>query len=684
MHSFASAGRTASRVSGAAKAPGPNPDAQDKNQPFQVDIDLATNECDAKDRDKGDRLLVRAKSFHGYPALAVLNGLQGVGKKIVEKGSAALWEVRPATAYTMLLASARGQRLLAVEDKVEQRLKALREDVGMGEKRLARAEDDAKVAGVALPAAVAEAAGRAGGAAAAAEAGGDRAGRGGGRRGGRGARGGGTGRGVRKSDSADAAAAGSPPKRWNPEPWSTSAAADERIGGMNEKELAAAIDIALRQMPMKISPATASSADVARVLRAVQAAHGINLGLDHPRGGGGGVPCGGGVATGAQGGDLQLPSLVARAVQRCGFPTDFLARGATLAAAAKGEGRYTPASRGTANSHAARAAVAGAAGAAAAGAMTGAPGARVEVVGAGLVRGAAAGTVSGSSGAIFHRTSPPCHSPEVVVLSPNRGAAPAPAGSETSDEVQFMDDDDGDEYDSGGGNGGGLGEALGDDGAACPEVQCVPGSGGAVGGGGGGDARGVDNGVECIDLVSDDDDEEHVGGATPAPSSADAPSLAAAGAASSARAAAAAAARVPLEQARASAARTESPTIAEMFGWRKAGSHNGHTAGSVPPQLSPPSGPGPGVCLGVPAEERRAKLAAINDAAVDLSRLRKELARLEAAVRPVAKRKWSSAPSESKYSANYGGGSFDFGTGAGLGWEGQGGGSMGMNVEHNY
>ena len=87
--------------------------------------------------------------------------------------------------------------------------------------------------------------------------------------------------------------------------------------------------------------------------------------------------------------------------------------------------------------------------------------------------------------------------------------------------------------------------------------------------------------------------------------------------------------------------------------------------------------------MGVSAEERRAKLAAVNDAATELSRLRKDLRRLEDAIRPNLKRKRRNrgrAPSE----AAYAGGaslSFDFGTGAGLAWEGQGAGSLGVNLD---
>ena len=81
--------------------------------------------------------------------------------------------------------------------------------------------------------------------------------------------------------------------------------------------------------------------------------------------------------------------------------------------------------------------------------------------------------------------------------------------------------------------------------------------------------------------------------------------------------------------------------------------------------------------MGVSAEERCAKLAAINDAAVELSRLRKELRRLEAAVRPNVKRKRSSGPREATFEVDGGGASFNFGTGAGLGWEGHGTGSFG-------
>jgi hypothetical protein len=116
-------------------------DAKDKNQPFHVEIELAANECDTAN----DRLLIRAKSFPGYPAHAVLMGLgqranEHVYKKIVEEGDKATWEVKPTSVYTALLELSAGQELLAVEDGVEKKLTELREDVSMGVKRLARAK----------------------------------------------------------------------------------------------------------------------------------------------------------------------------------------------------------------------------------------------------------------------------------------------------------------------------------------------------------------------------------------------------------------------------------------------------------------------------------------------------------------------------------------------------------------
>ena len=63
-----------------------------------------------------------------------------------------------ASAYRALLERAAGKGgLLAVEDKVGERMATLQEDVALCEKQLERAREDAAKAGLALPAATAAA-----------------------------------------------------------------------------------------------------------------------------------------------------------------------------------------------------------------------------------------------------------------------------------------------------------------------------------------------------------------------------------------------------------------------------------------------------------------------------------------------------------------------------------------------
>ena len=333
MVSFAPQKRRTSLVSSSAiVAPSPGSDAQNANQPFVLDVELAGEGARGEGQGSFDRLTVRAKSFPGYPAHDVLSRITAasseVKKLLIEKGETAAWQVTPCGAYESLVDRARNHPLLALEDRVAERLRRLRERAEESETRLRTAEAAAARAGVSLPRDVGEAV------EAAREEGSTLSkkgrGKGGGRgwRGGRGGRGGrGIGSGGEPAGAAPAGAAEKPP-RFGSAAWErASRADDERVGGMNEHELAAALVIGMKTMPgAKISPATAAE-DLLRLLRFVQRTHAVSLG----------VPAN---ESSRAGDETGLPSVVSRAARRCGFPADFFARGAALATASKGSSSF--------------------------------------------------------------------------------------------------------------------------------------------------------------------------------------------------------------------------------------------------------------------------------------------------------------------------------------------------------
>jgi hypothetical protein len=241
----------------------------------------------------------------------------GLWRNLVEKGERARWEIRPTSTYRALLDAAHAQPLLLVEDVVSGKLRDLREKIERGERALldaiAATDADAVVLTEEAKALVATALEHDD--EKNTEGGKKKKTRGGGR-GGRGrGRGRGKGRGEGRSSS-DASAA--PSSSWGSNPWTAAARArNEEIGGLNEDDLVSAISLCARNMPRRVSPATASFADACAVLREVQKAHGVDFGV-------------------RAGGDFTLPPLVSRAAQRVGFPGDFAAREATLAVTSKG------------------------------------------------------------------------------------------------------------------------------------------------------------------------------------------------------------------------------------------------------------------------------------------------------------------------------------------------------------
>ena len=147
MVSFGGANAAKASRSGALDAGfGVKSDQKAENQPFVIDIELG---------ESFSRLTVRAKSFPGYPGYAALQWITASNpeckKYISEKGEFATWRVTPASAYHALAERARNDPLLALEDKVAQLRERLRCEIEAGEKRLRRAEDEAKAANVALP-----------------------------------------------------------------------------------------------------------------------------------------------------------------------------------------------------------------------------------------------------------------------------------------------------------------------------------------------------------------------------------------------------------------------------------------------------------------------------------------------------------------------------------------------------
>ena len=332
--------RTALVSSSTAVKPGPGSDAQNADQPFVLDVELAGEGARGEGQGSFDRLTVRAKSYPGYPAHDVLSRITassgGIKKLLIEKGEAAVWQVTPCGAYESLADRARNHPLLALEDLVAERLRRLRARAEEGETRLRNAEAAAARAGVSLPRDVGEEveAAREEGNKLGKNGRGNGGGRGG--RGWRGARGARGGRGFGSRGYEPAAEEEKPP-RFGSAAWERAPSADdERVGGMNERELASALVIGMKTMPgAKISPATAAAEDLLRLLRFVQRTHAVSLG----------VPAN----EAARGGDdPRLLPIVSRAARRCGFPADFFARGAALATASKGSSSFGEKSAATA------------------------------------------------------------------------------------------------------------------------------------------------------------------------------------------------------------------------------------------------------------------------------------------------------------------------------------------------
>ena len=375
----------ARRASGGAARFGRVPsDATAPDQFFGVELFLANEASPDGSVETFDRLHVRAKSFPGYPANAVLSWATspaspaGETKKwLQEKGEVATWRVTPATAYRALVDRAAREPLLAVHDAVATRIERAKATLSDAEKNLRSAEEECAKFGVDVPeeiAARAKTARR--------ECGTDLNDA--------------TEKKARASKHASrvlGATRRHPPfsKRSNPTPtekeqeketiprfarpaWESrdeddaaspsgdekktaAAAAEENknprdesresLGGFDEKGLASVLAAATQLAPgRRVSPATADAADFVRVLRYAQRQHSLNLG----------VPA---FAKGANHFESphtlrltlqKVPPLVLRAARRCGFPTDFAQRAATLAKAgvrgAAGADAASPAPKG--------------------------------------------------------------------------------------------------------------------------------------------------------------------------------------------------------------------------------------------------------------------------------------------------------------------------------------------------
>ena len=264
MVSFAAAKPAAAPARSVAQ----HPTSDDKlwpDQPFEIDVVLADDPVD-------DKLTVRAKSFPGYPAHAVLmdGGLRArnMWKTLSEKGACATWDVKPTAVYRPLLARARAETLLRVEDRVSGKVEACRAEVKAADERVSRAIQAAEASSLSLPSNLRDLVDEARGVA-------NEAGGGGGGRGGRGRGRGGRGRGGRGRGRGNA----------EPEPkprfQSFSAAAEEeKVGGLGESDVVAAIVFGLRSVPgPKVVPAAADARALVRVLRHAQSQIGVPLGV---------------------------------------------------------------------------------------------------------------------------------------------------------------------------------------------------------------------------------------------------------------------------------------------------------------------------------------------------------------------------------------------------------------------
>ena len=292
------AGKRPAMSSGRPVAQHPGDDKLWPDQLFEIDIVLGDDPAQAKE---GDKLVVKAKSFPGYPAHAVLmdGSLRGrdMRKTLVEKGVVATWEVKPTAMYRPLVTRATREKLLRVDDRVSEKVTALRATADAAESRLKRSMDDVRTRRMEVPHDVRELVETARGT----NTNPDPKPRKPGGRGGRGGRGRGRGKAGRRDETSEPAAR---PR------FRSFAAADEeeKVGGLGESDLVAAIAFALRSTPgAKVKPATADAKALVRVLRHVQTQIGVPLGVSaktDPR-------------------HLKLAPVVSRAVLKVGFDPTF-------------------------------------------------------------------------------------------------------------------------------------------------------------------------------------------------------------------------------------------------------------------------------------------------------------------------------------------------------------------------
>ena len=292
------AGKRPAMSSGRPVAQHPGDDKLWPDQLFEIDIVLADDPAQAKE---GDKLVVKAKSFPGYPAHAVLmdGSLRGrdMRKTLVEKGVVATWEVKPTAMYRPLVTRATREKLLRVDDRVSEKVTALRATADAAESRLKRSMDDVRTRRMEVPHDVRELVETARGT----NVNTNPKPRKPGGRGGRGGRGRGRGKAGRRDETSEPAAR---PR------FRSFAAADEeeKVGGLGESDLVAAIAFALRSTPgAKVNPATADAKALVRVLRHVQTQIGVPLGVSaktDPR-------------------HLKLAPVVSRAVLKVGFDPTF-------------------------------------------------------------------------------------------------------------------------------------------------------------------------------------------------------------------------------------------------------------------------------------------------------------------------------------------------------------------------
>jgi len=352
------------RLSGGAARGARAADAASPDQFFGVELFLAHEASPDGSVETFDRLHVRAKSFPGYPANAVLSWATspaspaGETKKwLLEKGEVATWRVTPATAYRALVDRAAREPLLAVHDAVATRIERAKATLSDAEKNLRSAEEECAKFGVDVPEEIAERAKTA-----RRECGTDLHDA--------------TEKKARTSKHASrvlGATRRHPPfsKHSNPTPkekatiprfarpaWESrdedaaaspsgdekkkaaAAAAEEHknprdesresLGGFDEKGLASVLAAATQLAPgRRVSPATADAADFVRVLRYAQRQHGLDLGVPRQNAAETSAP----ILASLRETLERVPPLVLRAARRCGFPTDFARRASTLAKA---------------------------------------------------------------------------------------------------------------------------------------------------------------------------------------------------------------------------------------------------------------------------------------------------------------------------------------------------------------